>query len=119
MPAAESPSTDRSYSENGGLNWTLALFPFGYKRHHFRFVSTESDIMLAGVREVNAPASQDYGALYMSANGQETGRFVLSLRHVKYSSPSWHEASMFAGHLQLERSAGASLRLATLDFCRR
>lgn len=34
----------------------MALFPFGYKRHHMRFVTTESDVMLVGVREVDSTA---------------------------------------------------------------
>jgi hypothetical protein len=91
------------YSRNGGLNWTLAQFPFGNKRHHFRFVTTESDVMLVGVRDIND--GTDYGAIYMSSNGVEEGLFVLSLRHVRFSSNGLRDSNMFTGALELERSA--------------
>jgi hypothetical protein len=74
----------RRFSDDGGHTWTLALFPFGFERHHFKFVTTETDVILAGVRP--ADSNLDYGDLYVSSS-DERGRFVLSMRHIVFSKP--------------------------------
>jgi hypothetical protein len=93
------------FSLNGGISWTRALFPFD-ATHTMRFVTSESGVLLVGVRHHDQAAEAEYGDLYVSSTGAvEDGFFVRSLRHVYMSPKMWWENSMFAGQLAVERSS--------------
>ena len=93
------------YSSDGGASWTLAQFSFGSQPHHYQFITTEHDVLLAGVRDVSASEDADHGTLYVSSNGLEAGLFAPSLHHVRMSPREWWQETTFAGNLDVERSA--------------
>jgi hypothetical protein len=93
------------YSLNGGVSWVRALFPFE-ATHTMRFVTSETGVLLVGVRHHDKGVESEYGDLYVSSStAVEDGLFVLSLRHVYMTAKMWWENTMFAGQLAVERSS--------------
>lgn len=93
------------FSTDGGLSWKTARFPFD-TQHTMRFVSTERDVLLVGIRHEEAAQESDYGDLYVasiSPDSPEVGFFTRSLQHVQMIGKQWWENSMFAGQLAVER----------------
>jgi hypothetical protein len=93
------------FSTDGGVTWKTARFPFE-TQHTMRFVSTERDVLLVGIRHQDKEHEANYGDLYVSsiaADSPEVGYFTRSLKHVVMTGKQWWENNMFAGSLAVER----------------